>query len=220
MLNTIKSFQAKEWFIITILMLLITDLVIILNLPFLRDIIPFLFFTIIPGFLIVTILRLNKTEFLIKFPLSVGLSVSLLLGLGFFLNILYPILLKPLSLIPVLLSLNILIVILSFYAYQRNRELNTSTIFNFKFKQGDKLLAPLIFPILFPFIAVLGTYLMNTTLNNILIFALFFLIPVYIIVVAYLKDRSPSIYLSCCNFHNWYEFGFVVCTYICPYYRS
>ena len=90
MLNMIKRFQAKEWFIITILMLLITDLVILLNLPVLRDIIPFLFFSIIPGFLIVTILRLNKIEFLIKFLLSVGLSISILLALGLFLNILYP----------------------------------------------------------------------------------------------------------------------------------
>ena len=189
MLNMIKRFQAKEWFIITILMLFITDLIIVLNLPILRDIIPFLFFTIVPGFLIVTILRLNKIEFLIKFLLSVGLSISLLLAVGLFLNILYPILLKPLSLIPLLLSLNIVMVILTVFAYQRNREFDTSSIFNFKFKLGDKLLAPLIFPILFPLMAVLGTYLMNTTLNNILILAMLFLIPVYIVVVAYLRDR-------------------------------
>jgi uncharacterized membrane protein len=189
MLNIIKKFQVKEWFIITILMLLITDLVILLNLPVLRDIIPFLFFTIIPGFLIVTILRLNKIEFLTKFLLSVGLSISILLAVGLFLNILYPILLKPLSLTPLLLSLNILMVILTVFVYQRNRELNTSNIFNFNFKLGDKLLAPLIFPILFPLMAVLGTYLMNTTLNNILILAMLFLIPFYIIVVAYLRDR-------------------------------
>lgn len=189
MLNKIKNFQAKEWFYITILMLFITDLIILLDLPLLRDIIPFLFFTIVPGFLILSILKQNKIEFLIKFLLSVGLSISLLLALGLFLNILYPILLKPLSLIPLLLSLNIIMVILTAFAYQRNRELNTSIIFNFKFKLGDKLLAPLIFPILFPLMAVLGTYLMNTTLNNILILAMLFLIPFYIIVVAYLKDR-------------------------------
>jgi uncharacterized membrane protein len=190
MLNIIKRFQAKEWFIITILMLFITDLVIVLNLPVLRDIIPFLFFTIVPGFLIVILLRLNKIEFLIKFLLSVGLSISLLLGVGLFLNILYPILLKPLSLMPLLISLNILVFIISFFAYQRNRnDLDTSNIFNFKFKLGDKLLAPLLFPILFPLLAVLGTYVMNTTLNNILILAMLFLIPFYIIVVAYLRDR-------------------------------
>ena len=189
MLNTIKRFQVKEWFLITILMLFITDLVIVLNLPLLRDIIPFLFFTIVPGFLIVSILRLNKTEFLIKYLLSVGLSISLLLAVGLFLNILYPILLKPLSLIPLLVTLNIIVGILSVFAYKRNRELNTSSIFNFKFKLGDKLLAPLIFPILFPLMAVLGTYLMNTALNNILILAMLFLIPFYVVVVAYLRDR-------------------------------
>ena len=189
MLNMIKRFQAKEWFIITILMLLVTDLIIILNQPILRDIIPFLFFSIVPGFLVVTILRLNKIEFIIKFLLSVGLSISLLLAVGLFLNSLYPILLKPLSLLPVLLSLNILTVILTVLAYHRNRIFSTSNIFNFKFKLGDKLLAPLIFPILFPLMAVLGTYIMNTTLNNILILTMLFLIPFYIIVVAYLRDR-------------------------------
>ena len=190
MLNMIKRFQAKEWFIITILMLLITDMVILLNLPVLRDIIPFLFFSVIPGFLIVTILRLNKIEFLIKFLLSVGLSVSILLALGLFLNILYPILLKPLSLTPLLLTLNIFTGILAVYAYYRTKnDLNTSGIFNFDFKLGDKLLAPLIFPILFPLMAVLGTYVMNTSLNNILILTMLFLIPFYIVVVAYLKDR-------------------------------
>jgi uncharacterized membrane protein len=189
MLNMIKRFQAKEWFLITILMLLVTDLIIILNQPILRDIIPFLFFSIVPGFLVVTILRLNKFEFLIKYLLSVGLSISLLLAVGLFLNSLYPILLKPLSLVPVLVSLNILTVLLTVFAYQRNRSFGTSDIFNFKFKLGNKLLAPLIFPILFPLMAVIGTYLMNTTLNNILILTMLFLIPFYIIVVAYLRDR-------------------------------
>ncbi len=36
MLNMVKRFQAKEWFIITILMLFITDLVIILDLPIIK----------------------------------------------------------------------------------------------------------------------------------------------------------------------------------------
>ena len=190
MLNTIKRFQAKEWFIITILMLFITDLVIILDLPLLRDIIPFLFFTIVPGFLIVSILKQNKIDFLIKILLSVGLSVSVLLSVGLLLNSLYPVLLKPLSLIPLLLSLNLLVLILTIFAYQRNKnDFNSSLIFNYNFKLGNKLLSPLIFPFLFPFMAVLGTYLMNTTLNNIILLSMLFLIPVYIVIIAYLRDR-------------------------------
>jgi len=190
MLNTIKRFQAKEWFIFTILMLFITDLVIILDLPLLRDIIPFLFFTIVPGFLIVSILKQNKIEFLIKILLSIGLSVSVLLSIGLLLNSLYPVLLKPLSLTPLLVSLNLLVLILTIFAYQRNKnDFNSSLIFNYNFKLGDKLLSPLIFTLLFPFMAILGTYLMNTTLNNIIILTMLFLIPVYIIIIAYLRDR-------------------------------
>ena len=190
MLNMIKRFQAKEWFIITILMLFITDLVIILDLPLLRDITPFLFFTIVPGFLIVAILKQNKIEFLIKILLSVGLSVSVLLSVGLLLNSLYPVLLKPLSLTPMLLSLNLLVLILTIFAYQRNKnDFSSSLIFNYNFKLGDKLLSPLIFPLLFPFMAVLGTYLMNTTLNNIIILTMLFLIPLYVVIIAYLRDR-------------------------------
>ena len=190
MLNTIKRFQAKEWFIFTILMLFITDLVIILDLPLLRDIIPFLFFTIVPGFLIVSILKQNKIEFLIKILLSIGLSVSVLLSIGLLLNSLYPVLLKPLSLTPLLVSLNLLVLILTIFAYQRNKnDFNSSLIFNYNFKLGDKLLSPLIFTLLFPFMAILGTYLMNTTLNDIIILTMLFLIPVYIIIIAYLRDR-------------------------------
>lgn len=190
MLNTVKKFQAKEWFIITILMLFITDLVIILDLPILRDIIPFLFFTIVPGFLIISILKQNKIEFLIKTLLSVGLSISALLAVGLLLNSFYPVLLKPLSLTPLLLSLNILLLILTIFAYQRNKnDFNTSLIFNLNFKLGDKLLSPLIFPLLFPLMAVLGTYLMNTSLNNFIILTMLFLIPVYVVTIAYLRDR-------------------------------
>ncbi len=190
MLDKIKSLQAKQWFIITILMLLITDLVILLNIPFLRDIIPFLFFTIIPGFLVISILKLDKTEFIIKFVLSVGLSISILLGVGLLLNITYPLLLKPLALTPLLVTLNIIMVILSFFAYQRNKhDFNTSDIFNIHFRQDNKLLSPVLFPVLFPLLAVLGTYAMNTALNNILILTMLFLIPVYVVAVAYLKDR-------------------------------
>jgi uncharacterized membrane protein len=196
MINKINRFQAREWFIITIIMLFITDLIIILDLPLLRDLIPFLFFTVVPGFLIISILKQHKIEFMIKTLLSVGLSVSLLLAVGLFLNSLYPLILQPLSLNTVLVSLNMILIIISFYAYQRNKnDFNTSLIFNFDFKLGDKLASPLIFPLLFPFMAILGTYLMNNSLNNVLLLTMLFLIPVYVVVVAFLKERiHPATY--------------------------
>jgi uncharacterized membrane protein len=197
MLNKIKNLQANEWFIITMVMLFITDLTILLDLPFLRDITPFLFFTIIPGFLIITILKQHRIKFIIKFMLSIGLSLSLLMIIGLLLNALYPFLSKPLSLTPLLLTLNIVLLILTIFAFQGNKNnFNTSSIFNINFKLGDKLLSPIIFSFLFPFMAILGTYLMNTTQNNIILLTMLFLIPIYIVIIAYLKDRvHPVTYI-------------------------
>ena len=190
MFDKIKNITAIQWFIIIISMLFITDLIIILDIPFLRDIVPFLFFTIVPGFLILIILKLSRIGFLLKTSFSVGLSVSLLMIIGLLLNSLYPSLTQPLSLVPLLLSINIIVVILTVSAYRGNKnDFNTGAIFNFNFKIDDKLLSPMIFPVLFPLMAVIGTYFMNTALNNIIIMAMLFLIPAYVVVVAYLKDR-------------------------------
>ena len=133
MLNKIRNLPTIQWFIIILSALFITDLIILLDLPFLRDLIPFLYFSIVPGFLILIILNLSRTEFITKTALSVGLSISLLMIMGLFLNSLYPILTKPLSLIPVLLSLNIIMVILTVLAYKRNKDsFKTGAIFNYR----------------------------------------------------------------------------------------
>jgi len=196
MLNKIRNIPAIQWFIIILAALFITDLIIIMDLPFLRNLIPFLYFSIVPGFLILLILKISRLEFITKTVLSVGLSISLLMIMGLLLNSLYPILTMPLSLIPVLLSLNIIMVILTVSAYKRNKnDFNTDLIFNYDIKIGDKIVSPLIFPIIFPLIAVLGTYLMNTSQNNILLMVMLFLIPVYLVIVTYLKDRiHPATY--------------------------
>lgn len=189
MIKEIKEFQAKQWLMITLILLFITDLIVMFDLPILRSIVPFIFFSFVPGFLMVVLLKLNRINFLIKCLFSVGLSISLLLAVGMFLNTLYPLLIKPLSIIPVLVLLNITTIILTVFAYRRNRDLKTSELFNFKFELKDKLLAPLIFPVLFPFLAFFGTFLMNTTFNNIIILIFLILIPIYLVAIAYLKDR-------------------------------
>ena len=197
MFNIIKNLQAKGWFIITLLMLFLTDLIILLDLPLLSDIIPFLLFTIVPGFLILNILKQNRIEFILKSLLSIGLSLSLLMIIGLLLNSLYPFLSKPLSLVPLLSTLNIVFIVLVLFAFKRNKDnLNTSSIFNINFKLGNKLLSPIIFSLLFPFMAILGTFVMNTSQNNIILLTMLFLIPIYIVVITYLKDRvHPVTYM-------------------------
>lgn len=185
--------KARNYLLIIMLMLFITDLTVLLNIPFLREITSFLFFTIVPGVLILNILRLNELEFIKKAVLSVGLSITFLMFVGLFLNSLYPFMLKPLSFVPVMVTFNFLTVVMAFFAYHRNWEnMGSFRLPSFKAEMKGKLVAALIFPILFPLMAVLGTYLMNTSQNNVILLLMLFLIPFYLVLVVYLKDKVHS----------------------------
>ena len=190
MLGNINNFGIKKWLLTLISILFITDILIILDVPFLREFMAVISFTTIPGILILHILRLNKIEFVKKIVLLVGLSVTFLMFMGLLLNSFYPIILKPLSLAPVLISFNVVLLILAFAAYIRNKnDFNLNDFLNFKIDLNGKLVSPLIFPSLFPFMAIIGTYLMNTTQNNIILLAMLLLIPVYIVALAILRDK-------------------------------
>jgi uncharacterized membrane protein len=194
--NGINNFKADQWFLLIIITLLITDLVVILNLNLLKQAIPFIFFSTVPGLLIINILGLQKLEFLKKVVLSVGISITLLMFTGLLLNSLYPLITEPLSMWPVLIAINTELVLLALLEYHKNKKsFNINEIFNFKLETKNWLLAPLIFPFIFPIMAILGTYLMNNYQNNLIIMAMLFLIPIYLIAIFYLKDRiNPFTY--------------------------
>lgn len=196
MLETSKLTESKPitGVLMVVILLFLTDLSIILNIPVLRPVLSFLFFTIIPGWLILQILRLDHMDLIKKTVLWVGVSVSFLMIAGLFINSLYPFLIRPLSLIPLLFAFNIIILSLTGAAYWLKREsfdLNKIITWKSGFKSnlGDKLAAPLIFPFILPLLAVLGTYLMNTGQNNIILLIMLLLIPPYLVAVVYLRDR-------------------------------
>ena len=120
---TKPNFRHKEPFLIIITILLLTDFSILLDIPFLRQIIGFLFLTVIPGVLILQILKLDKLSSTEKFVLSVGLSVSFLMLFGLLINTLslaigYR---TPLATIPLLISFNIAFIVLSIVGYKTNK---------------------------------------------------------------------------------------------------
>ncbi len=190
----INKLKLRDWILIIIFLLFLTDLAVIFNTPFLRPALSFLFYTFIPGILILQILRLNNINLLKKIVLSVGVSIAFLMIIGIILNTLYPILTAPLSLTPVLIALNIFILALSAITYWRNLSIvNKSNVIDPKLTLDGKLLSPIIFPFIFPILAVLGTYLMNINQNNILLLSMLLLIPPYLIIMVYLRDRIHPI---------------------------
>ncbi len=129
-------------------------------------------------------------EFLKKILINIGLSISLLIFTGLGLNILYPLINQPLSLWPVLIALNVIFVILSILDYHFNQEnFDIGNIFNFKFDLGDKSLSIVLFPFIFPILAIVGTYIMNIYQNNVFIMLMFLLIPAYIVSLVIFKER-------------------------------
>ena len=174
--------------------IIVTDLAILLNVPFLRQILGFLFLTILPGLLILQILKLNKMGSTEKFVLSVGLSVSFLMFFGLLVNnlSLYFGYETPLAAIPLLISFNLAFIVLATIGCMINKE----PIFSFpnlNLSTSEK--AFLIVPILFPALSIFGMHVMNTADNNIILMFMLFLIPIYVVsVCVFNQEFSKRIY--------------------------
>ena len=187
------NIEYKKCFYIILLLILITDLVILLNIPFLRQLLGFLLLTALPGLLILQILKLNKMDFLEKFILTWGLSISFIIFFGLLINNLslsfgY---LTPLSTIPLLISFNFIFILLAIIGYKLNKGENlTSSALNFSLTTSEK--AFLIAPVIFPALTISGMHLMNTTDNNAVLLILLFSIPIYVAFVCIFNHKFPK----------------------------
>ena len=190
-IKKLKDLTAKEYFASLISIVVLVDLAILLNIPLLRQILGFFCFMIIPGLLILHILRLDKIEFLKKIVLSIGLSITFLMLGGLFVNCFHPFISSPLSLHPLLVSFNIFLVILAAIAYERNKlDFSIKSFFNFKLDLKEKSVSILLFPVLFPFMSIFGEYLLNFYGTNTILVAMLLLIPVYVVAITTsLQDR-------------------------------
>lgn len=124
MIGSPKTLGVKKFFFSILVFLIATDLAILLNIPFIRQILGLLFLTILPGLLILQILKLNKQSTIETILYSVGLSIAFLMFIGLFINTLYPLLgiSKPISISPLMITINIAILILCALSCKINKE--------------------------------------------------------------------------------------------------
>ena len=184
----VLKFMHKEWLVYILSIIVIVDLSILLNIPFLRQILGFLFLAILPGVLILQILKVDETELVEKIVFSVGLSISFLMFFGLVINntslsIGYE---TPLSTNFLLISLNIAFIALAIAGYNINKNSIFSHL-NLNLTKPEK--AFLVVPILFPALSILGTHLMKTTDNNAILMLLLFLIPLYVVFVCFFNNK-------------------------------
>jgi len=108
-------------FITVITSLIISaNLSIILNIPYFRQIIPFILLTFVPGILIIQLLKLEHLKNLEKLVLSVGLSLIFITSVGLITNYVF-FSSKPLNVPNILIIMDILLIVLLLLGYLINR---------------------------------------------------------------------------------------------------
>ncbi len=183
-----------SWFGPILAVVAVTNISVLLNIPVLRQVSGFIFLTFVPGFLFLSILKLNRLGLTEKLVLSVGLSAafSMLFGWAFNGSSLALGYTNPLSTTPLLISFSIASIVMAVIAYVRNRGI---TFFNFTLKLTGREKLFLIIPSVFPLLSIFGMYTMELTTSNVFLMLLLFLIPAYIVFVSfYHRQVSERIY--------------------------
>lgn len=173
-LSLVLAIQIALWFLIGIEALGF-------EIPILRQLIGFIYLTFIPGFLILRVLKLHKLGSVETLVYAVGLSLAFMMFTGLFMNTFYPLfgISKPISEMPVLLTISFLVLLLCFLSYLRDKDFSDPDFIDIK-----EILSPQVLALcLIPFLAVFGTYLVSFYDNNLLLVSLLTLIAVIPVVV-------------------------------------
>lgn len=157
------------------------------DIPFLRQIIGFIYLTFIPGFLILRILKLPKIDIIETLLYSVGLSIASLMFIGLFINVLYPLIgiSKPISVLPVLVTLTFVIFILCGIAYKRGDSEEEVQSRDNTIQWSDLLSPQAMLLFLLPVLSVLGTLIIYFYQSNIVLLILLSLIALIAILIAF-----------------------------------
>ena len=164
---------------------------IIFNIPVARQVLGFLYLTLVPGFAIVRLLKL-KLETVETILFVVGLSIAFLMGAGFLMNLLGPSIgvLKPLELIPLLLVTNIIVLLLLFNKWHDSEKhvfsVENKRLIGFRFITGA-----------LPVVSIVGTLLVNAPphTNNIVLLLMLVIISIVVGLAAFSRKLvSPNLY--------------------------
>jgi len=123
-----------------------------------RHVIGFLYLCLVPGFLILRILRLHA-NIIETFLYSIGLSLSFIMFCGVLINFLYPLLgvSRPISEISVIVSFVTITLALSILSYLRGEENSITLSINLREVFSPSIISLLVLLLL----VIIGTYLTN-----------------------------------------------------------
>jgi uncharacterized membrane protein len=181
--------KSKE-FILTILLLqLVFYATVIFNISIARQIVGFLFFTFVPGFILIKLFKTNTFSRIEVFLLCVGLSMSFLMIGGVLINefsLLIGIL-QPLSQMPLILAFSSAVLLGAFLAYLRGATIKLHV----DAKSLREVSSALVFALL-PFLSVIGSISSNVYGNSLILLIMIGLISLLFILTIFFNKLFPS----------------------------
>ena len=159
--STPAEWKPRDFLLITLFLQFIICALVFFDVPVARQVIGFIYFTTVPGIIIVKLLKLKELGMLETVLFSAGFSLAFLMFAGLFINELcFPFILKPLSLTPLMVILNSFILTGTFAVFLRSK--------NTRFRKAKTPEIPplaLLLTIL-PILSVLGAMWVNAFGNN------------------------------------------------------
>ena len=188
----IKRFLAVIFTIQLVLWCLVALAAIGFEVPVLRQVIGLVYLSFIPGVVILRTLKLHQQGSVKTLLYSVGLSLATVMFGGVIINSVYPFfdILKPVSLMPLMISFTVLISALCIIAYARDKKFSAPTHVDVK----GVLSPPVLFLLLIPLLSILGTQLVNFYQNNILLMVLFAIIALTVILIGFNRFIPRGLY--------------------------
>lgn len=184
----LKKVPAYVWIVFFIQLLLIESICfdqIGYSVPLIRQIVGFVYLTFIPGALIIQCFNLRDLGKIKYLLYSIGISISFVMFLGFITNSIYPLIgiNNPISVYPLLLTINLFVLFLCTVSYKFNPH-RPSFSRNLKVLANYLYSIPNLFLLLLPFIGIFGALTMYLFNNNILslLLILFMTLVIYLIV--------------------------------------
>jgi len=167
-----------------------------INIPILRELIGFVYIVFLPGALVLRILKLHNLSNTETLLYSVSISLTISMFVGVLISLFYPFLgiLKPLSFLPIMTTMAIVIGILCSISYKIDKDYSGSEKINI----NEYLTNKYLFLFLIPILSIVGSFFINYYSTNIITALLIILIVFVIILVGF--NKIPKKMFPLCIF--------------------
>ena len=187
------NFMPTKWikrdFLIVIMFLqLMAYVTVFFDIPIAKQVLGFFYFTFLPGFLVLKLLKLDRFDWVETILFSVGLSIAFLMFVGLLVNE-FGLLLgvsQPLSVVPLMIILNSLVLMGGVLVYLKSEDVKIR-----KSEPIEKSPFVLLFLCL-PILSIVGAMYVNAYGNNLLLLFMMIAISLLFVMGIISKKFLPS----------------------------